>query len=168
MKYYLVLLGIILFACASQPVGPGNNIPAFKQVEPSIYRGGQPTSLSDYQYLKSVGVKNVLKLNSDSENDENSWAASTGMNIMYIPLSGLFEPSTGDMNRIESILADSTEQPLYVHCLHGEDRTGLAIGLYRVKHEGWTAQAAHDEMTNLGFHTILIGLEHYFWENAKN
>lgn len=163
----LLLFSFLLCACASNPPATGTTIPAFLKVESSIYRGGQPQSLSDYQYLKSIGIRTVIKLNDEKLLDEEAWAATTNIDLMPIPLSGIFEPSDGDMNEIESLLADSTDQPLFIHCLHGEDRTGLAIGLYRVKHEHWDTSRAYDEMKANHFHTLLVGLDHYFWENAK-
>jgi protein tyrosine/serine phosphatase len=53
-------------------------------------------------------------------------------------------------------------QPIFVHCAHGQDRTGLVIGLERVLIEQQAPQAAHDEMVKIGFHTMFIGLESYF------
>ena len=36
----------------------------------------------------------------------------------------------------------SNNQPIYVHCLHGSDRTGLALALYRILKNNWTCKAA--------------------------
>jgi protein tyrosine/serine phosphatase len=51
-----------------------------------------------------------------------------------------------------------------VHCTHGQDRTGLIIGLYRLN-EGWTKDAAYKEMLVHHFHSSLHGL-HEYWENT--
>ena len=53
----------------------------------------------------------------------------------------------------------------FVHCSHGQDRTGLLVGLYRLK-QGWAKTNAYTEMLTNGFHPALHGL-HEFWENAK-
>ncbi len=52
-----------------------------------------------------------------------------------------------------------------VHCEHGQDRTGVAIGLYRL-HTGWTEEHAEDEMLAHGFHRSLIGLWEWWELNA--
>ena len=45
----------------------------------------------------------------------------------------------------------------FVHCAHGQDRTGLVVAVYRVRH-GWTKAQAQAEMLRLGFHPTLLGL----------
>jgi protein tyrosine phosphatase (PTP) superfamily phosphohydrolase (DUF442 family) len=51
---------------------------------------------------------------------------------------------------------DPERQPLFVHCQHGADRTGIAVASYRVAVEGWSPADAAAEMTEggFGFHTI--------------
>ncbi len=73
-----------------------------------------------------------------------------------------FEPAGShelDAN-MDAILAkrkDKSRMPIYVHCKHGQDRTGVVIGLERVVNEGWAPQEAHDEMVQIGFHTFFAG-----------
>ena len=83
-----------------------------------------------------------------------------------------FEPAQSDrfdqqMDEILKVLKSaSPTDPVYVHCKHGQDRTGLVIGLDRVINEGWQAQLAHDEMVKIGFHTSFLGLQEYFENKA--
>src|SRR5665811_316982 len=44
-----------------------------------------------------------------------------------------------------------TGSPSYIHCHYGKDRTGLAVALYRCKHDGWSAEKALKEAHSLGF-----------------
>ncbi len=52
---------------------------------------------------------------------------------------------------------------VYVHCRHGQDRTGLVVGLERVFIEGWDPADAYAEMLSYGFHTYFLGLKEYFF-----
>jgi protein tyrosine/serine phosphatase len=70
------------------------------------------------------------------------------------------------VNQIEAIMADHARRPIFVHCQHGEDRTGLIVGLYRVETEHWSPAAAYREMIAKGFHKILFFLNHYYEERT--
>jgi protein tyrosine/serine phosphatase len=87
-----------------------------------------------------------------------------------------FEPAVSDRfdHNMVAIIAlmktATTEDAIYVHCKHGQDRTGLVVGLERVLNEKWAPAAAHAEMVRLGFHTSFLGLNEYFekktgWED---
>ena len=56
--------------------------------------------------------------------------------------------------------------PVFVHCLHGKDRTGIVIAYYRVLFCGWTKAKAEKEMLSLGFRKANVGLWEA-WEHFK-
>jgi protein tyrosine/serine phosphatase len=41
---------------------------------------------------------------------------------------------------------------VFVDCLHGSDRTGLAVASYRVVEQGWDVETAIAELREFGFH----------------
>ncbi|HEY8079831.1 MAG TPA: tyrosine-protein phosphatase [Labilithrix sp.] len=146
----------------------------FVSVRPGLYRGGHPDA-ENLDYLKSLGVKRILDLEVGDFIEAFPWEISEEMDnasqrdlkeIRY-PMSA-FEPAVSDrfdkdMNEIIALLATATaDDPIYVHCKHGQDRTGLVIGLERVFDEKWAPKDAHDEMVKIGFHTGFAGLEEYF------
>ena len=53
-------------------------------------------------------------------------------------------------------LKETQNHPVFVHCLHGSDRTGVMCAVYRIFFEGWTKNEAIREMTEggYGFHPI--------------
>jgi protein tyrosine/serine phosphatase len=79
-----------------------------------------------------------------------------------------FEPAVSHafdrhIDEILAILKTATpDDGIYVHCKHGQDRTGLVMGLERVIDVGWQPKDAHDEMVRIGFHTAFLGLQEYF------
>ncbi|MFO0670711.1 MAG: tyrosine-protein phosphatase [Polyangiaceae bacterium] len=155
---------------AASPVAPDN----FVKVRDGLYRGAHPNA-KNLDYLRSIGVHRILDLEVDDlveaqpgdillEETESLWK---GIKLVREPMSA-FEPAIRDefdhrMDRVVALLKTATPtDPIYVHCKHGQDRTGLVIGLERVYVEGWTPAAAFNEMRERGFHTFFLGLDEYF------
>ncbi len=189
-KFILVVFFVVPAAFAGTA-----DIPAFLQVSPNLYRGGRPT-LQQVADLRQAGIKmdinlqggdldnfamaTVIKWWEPGESAENiaaekSAAEVSGLGFINIPLNSLAPVSDAEDLQIDHILemmSDPSLQPVYVHCEHGIDRTGLVVALYRVKVEGWTAKAAHDEWIASG-HTVTSrfftgDLDVYFWKKARS
>lgn len=128
-------------------------IPNFAEVASGIFRGGQPNA-EGWAYLRSRGVRQVVKLNPTSEAADNP---GFPVETNYFPIDKtrqiLTEP---DLQSIRDVIAFITPGT-FVHCTHGQDRTGLIIGCWRLR-QGWTKAAAWDEMLARGFHPLLFGL----------
>jgi protein tyrosine/serine phosphatase len=76
-------------------------------------------------------------------------------------LPSVFEkPDAANIQQAVDVL--SKGGGVLVHCTHGQDRTGLVVGVYRVKHDGWSKDKAWDEMVHHDFHQELVGLVE-FW-----
>ena len=151
----------------------------FIEVRPGLYRGGHPDAAS-LDHLKSLGVTRIVNLEIGDFLEAFPWqisaeleqASARGINELRFPMSA-FEPAQSDRfdQQMDAILkvvkSASPTEPVYVHCKHGQDRTGLVIGLDRVINQSWKPQIAHDEMVKIGFHTSFLGLQEYF-ENKTN
>ena len=59
--------------------------------------------------------------------------------------------SDADVARFLEVATDEARVPVFVHCLHGADRTGVVVGAYRVVVQGWSREEAVAEMTGGGF-----------------
>ena len=68
-----------------------------------------------------------------------------------------------DVVRFLRIVADPARQPVFVHCQHGADRTGMMTAIYRIAVQGWSKEDAIAEMTEggFGFHSIWTNLVEY-------
>jgi protein tyrosine/serine phosphatase len=108
--------------------------------------------------------------------DELASAAAHGIHVVRVPMSA-FEPAASDrfdrlVDQGLAVMRDPSARPVYVHCKHGQDRTGLMVGLYRVLQQGWAPEKAYEEMKERGFHPFFLGLKHYFhektgWKDAR-
>ena len=160
---------LFLVGCAT-PAPLPNTILNFKPVYPTlaIYRGGQP-NITNLVYLKSIGVSNIIKMDLPSESkaskQEMDTAKLLGMKVTYVPFN-TFEQLFGPVQKWKVELAVKNMIPgTYVHCLHGQDRTGLIVALYKMR-QGVPKKVAEKEMLDNGFHKSLHGLWEYF-EHSK-
>lgn len=141
------------------------SIPNFARVAPAIYRGGQPQFADDWQLLKDFGVTRTVKLNTAAEGMDTK-SGMPAVDCEIDPLSQLIGTGLWPIvdRAVEAIAMGS-----FVHCEHGQDRTGLVVAVYRVRKCGWDVDRAETEMIDEGFHEHLLslfGLWHY-WEEFK-
>lgn len=126
------------------------------EVSPTLYRGPRP-EFEDFYQLRALGVTRVVSLERGwfewihgELNDEVVNCTRFGMTPMHIQLGDVFPPIPTQIWAAYSLIASS--EKTYVHCLHGEDRTGLVCAYYRFKAQHWSLSKALDEMYALGFH----------------
>lgn len=167
MKHLLsiaILLLLICGCCTRAPVST-NGIPALAEVDSGIYRGGYPTP-EGFRWLRSHGVTNYIKLNPEDQSPKKP-AEDAGLKVFQYPIDtdDQIFGSPDNAGRAALKLAQ-LGRGTYVGCLHGEDRTGLVIAIYRVRHDGWSKKDAEAEMISLGFHKQLLGLWSY-WQKLK-
>ncbi|MBP9841369.1 MAG: dual specificity protein phosphatase family protein [Simkaniaceae bacterium] len=124
------------------------DLPNFKQVSSGVYRGGQPLG-EGYRLLENKGIKTIINLRGIDTGGEHG----TLLSYVHIPISP-YNPQKEDVLTFLRAMDASKGQPVYIHCFHGSDRTGLFIAIYRVVYEGWTKEEALHEMVNggHGFH----------------
>lgn len=133
-------------------------LPNFSAVDPDrvVYRGGQPSE-EGFRRLQEMGIKKVIKLNEDSEGSDDP-AILHGMTVEKYPINTFEQLIHTRQAQVNSAVCE-IEPNTYIHCTHGEDRTGVVCYFYR-RQEGWSKDKACTEMMNHGFHKSLHGL----WE----
>jgi protein tyrosine phosphatase (PTP) superfamily phosphohydrolase (DUF442 family) len=122
-------------------------VPNLHKVSDSLYRSGQPTA-EGMRNLKELGVVTVVNLRSfHSDRDE---LGTTGLAYEHITMKA-WHPERKEAVRFLQIVADAKQSPVLVHCMHGSDRTGAMVAVYRIAIEGWTKEDAIEEMRKGGF-----------------
>jgi tyrosine-protein phosphatase SIW14 len=73
------------------------------------------------------------------------------------------DPEEKEVVQFLKLVGDPGNQPVFVHCAYGSDRTGLMIAMYRIVLQGWRNDDAYEEMVNggYGFHTIYKDIQTY-------
>jgi len=135
-------------------------LPNFHAVSPKLFRGGQPTKRG-YRRLKKMGIKSVINLRSDKSEVE-------GVKVFNFPLSMTERPDEESIKEILEIIDEPKNQPVFLHCLFGADRTGFFCALYRMAREKWSREKAIREMkkSRFGYHYWLKCLPNYL-EHVK-
>lgn len=134
----------------------------FHVVSDRLYRGAQPTE-EGIQHLARMGVKTILSLRCGRRASaiEKAAAEAAGMRFENIPLSYWKVPTEETIDRFLALVDDPANGPIFIHCFHGADRTGLLVATYRISRLGWSFQEAYNEMKRCGFHRF--GVRHFKW-----
>jgi len=140
---------------------PSKDLPNLQKVTADIWRGGHPTVAGVAQMQKG-GIKTILSLKtytldqSELTEEENA-AKAAGIKFIHFPMNGILEPSVQELQTTLQILLAPENYPIFVHCEHGSDRTGMVIATYRIKKEGWSIKKATEEMYLYGHSKLLSG-----------
>jgi protein tyrosine/serine phosphatase len=148
-----VALASTLTGCAGLTLeGHRNPLPNLSQVDEGLYRGGQPTA-EGFRRLKAMGVKTVVSLRAQGDTrhaPEQELTESLGMKWVNLPMRMYWRPSRTQVDSFLRIAMDPANQPVFVHCEKGEDRTGSIVAMYRVVKQGWEPSDAYQEALRRG------------------
>ena len=108
--------------------------------------------------LRRLGVRTVVNLRAaHGDRDELG-----GLGLRYAHISAKpWHPEDEDLVAFLQVATDPANQPVFVHCQHGADRTGSAVDVYRMVAEGWSLEDALAEMRSFGFHEVWEPIEDY-------
>lgn len=141
----------------------------FHMVEPWLYRGGQPGA-DGLKALAGMGIKTIvcLRWGSKTIRAEESAAEALAMNFVSIPLNYWNLPSQETIDHFLALLDEPSNWPIFVHCFHGSDRTGLFIAIFRMSRQQWTVHDAYKEMKRFGFHRFrLRNFKWWLWKYSR-
>jgi protein tyrosine/serine phosphatase len=154
IMFLLALAGVTIPAARTETSGV--SIKNFGKVNDNFYRGSQPGK-EEFAQLKRLGIRTVIDLRKDSEREEAEWVRGLGMQYFNIPLKAS-RPATDEQTSLFLSLAnDPANWPIYVHCKGGRHRTGALTAVYRITHDGWTADQAYQEMKQYDFNNGIFG-----------
>lgn len=118
----------------------------FSQVAPGIFRGGKPSE-EDLLILHDLwGIKRVISLDLDAGMEIAPEVEKLRMEQIIFPIH-----HETDLEKLDNAIPELfSVQPMYLHCVHGRDRTGLAVALFRIQ-QGWDPRSALHEAFTFNF-----------------
>lgn len=162
MKTFIALIAtcVLLTGCAASH--PGLN--HFAKVEKNLYRCAQPDA-DAWRTMADLFDNNytIIKLSPGPETIPDGVIAPC---VFYFPISTWDQLFGRPDMQLEAALCRICETlrdggVVVVHCEHGDDRTGILIGLYRLL-QGWSKADAYAEMIRMGYHPELYALTRYW------
>lgn len=152
--------GIIALAIAvGIAIGAGywvhsRSLQRFGAVVPGkIYRSAWPAPGALARAVEGYGLRSVLTLTAINKHDpkwvaQSDTLAGTDVNWREIPMRG----STATLEQMAEgadWVADPENQPVLLHCVGGHHRSSLIHAAYRIRYEGWDAERAWREVSQL-------------------
>lgn len=135
----------------------------FKKVVQNLYRGSRMSADADYQLLSDNDIDIVLNLERGyfeflhgEMNTEFEKCVRFNLYPLHIQLGDIAPPSLKELGAVVGLIQMTQNNGfrVFVHCLHGVDRTGMSIAAFRIKACGWSYEKAFEEMLSFGFHNF--------------
>jgi tyrosine-protein phosphatase SIW14 len=160
----LLTASLLLVAFAGLAHGDASysELPNFHQINAQVYRGGQPKA-GGLERLRAMGVRTIVNLRGEDDHSRAEGEAVRRLGLRYysISLPGFSNPKDEEVDRVLDIINAPENQPVFVHCHHGKDRTGTIIASYRISHDGWNAEQAKAEAKRYGLSWVQVGMKNY-------
>ncbi|NVN89830.1 MAG: tyrosine-protein phosphatase [Desulfuromonadales bacterium] len=128
------------------------------RVAPGVFRGAQPGT-GGYATLKAMGIRTVIDMRTTESEKQQVEAA--GMKAIVVPIEMNRNGLREKVDRVVALMADPANQPVYVHCRHGQDRTGIVVAAFRMKQQCWSLADAEAEMQAYGFNDVWVNFKKF-------
>jgi len=131
-------------------------LPNFSRVSDALYRGAQPGP-EGFQRLKAMGIKTIVDLRGASHRDELS---DFDFKSVHLP-TNVFQIEDAKVIEFLRTVRDPANQPVFVHCERGADRTGCYVAAYRMVEQGWAESDAEAELPNFHYSPFFGNIRTY-------
>ena len=162
-----MVLAVNLVTAGERGVPGIEGIPNFGKVDEKLFRGAAPSE-TGVARLAELGAKSIIDLRMPSEvrKQERVVAEANGLVYTNVALHGLGAPPDEQVKTVLGLI-DTLPSPVFIHCVHGCDRTGTMVACYRISHDRWSNEAALAEAKRYGLSSLERGMKKYILEFGK-
>jgi protein tyrosine phosphatase (PTP) superfamily phosphohydrolase (DUF442 family) len=118
-----------------------------------MVRGAWQTPEALRTIIARERIKTIVTLTPINHDDpkyvgQASVVARSGVSWIFVPMRGS-QATLDQMAQAADLLADPERQPVFFHCVAGHHRSSLAHAAYLIRHCGWPAESAWQEVADL-------------------
>lgn len=119
----------------------------YDQVTSTLWLGGAPTFPRDYDFLLEKGIKAVVNIRAE-RNDDRDFYEQHGIRYLQLKVLDVMVPPNEVLNEgVEWMRTQIAEgRPLLVHCAKGRSRSATLLAAYLMREEGMSLEDAHQLM----------------------
>lgn len=110
-----------------------------------LYWGESPDE-KQVRALKKMGIKTLLNIRTNHRKKTRRIAEELGLKFYKVHTGVWKAPGREEMQAFLDIVCNPENQPVFLFCKGGRDRTAFYIALYRVAIDGWTPAQAKAEL----------------------
>lgn len=169
----MIKLGILLLVLSStaiaQDLSAYPELPRFQQVGEKLFRGGQPRD-GGISKLRDLGINTIINLRgaSDRTRAEEKEVQALGLNYFNVALPNWARPQHTRVAHILELINRPENGRVFIHCKDGVDRTGMIVAIYRMNHDGWSADQALGEAQRSGMRWTQFWMRDYANDYGKS
>lgn len=121
------------------------------EVVENLYRGPLPDD-EILERFPQFGIRSIITLCDERSAADHVREQCRRRNLkhFHIPLSPFVRPTKSEVEQFLRLLEDRHHSPIYTHCIHGKDRTGAMLAIFRLS-QGWSVEQAVKEMQTYRF-----------------
>lgn len=156
----------LLFSFSYAPLlaKSSDDLPLFMPVNDWLYRGGQPKE-EGFKKLKQKGVRTVVNFR-----DEKKWVEwerkkveGLGMKYVSLPWNIMRSAKPELLDQFFKVLDKRRNRPVFFHCEHGRDRSGVMTTLALMHYEKLSEEEAREQ----ALETIRPNFRYRYFVNQK-
>lgn len=115
-----------------------------------LYRSGQLSLKRFKKYVDKNSIKTVVNFRGENE-EERAYCESNGIAYHALGDSSWSIPTREKLIKMIDVY-NSCEEPLYIHCLGGADRTSLGSAVWLMMKEGVSKKDAEKQVSPIYLH----------------
>ena len=145
-------------------------LPHFYSIrEGVLYRSGQPRGLG-LAWVKHSGIRTLINLREPYSNgtpEEEIFAAQNRLNFYNFSIGSSYEDIEQTVGRFLTIVDDTSNWPILVHCSRGKERSGVLSAIFRIEYDRWSNEQALQETYRLGLEEGKMPIPENFIKNYR-